>query len=216
MDFNLILKRVLGILTKPAKEWEIIKGESTSIKDLYLNFACIVFAIPSVFIFLSMLLHGGFRGFFSNLLLTVFSYMFILGGVFLSGVLIDIIAPQFGASKDMLNSHKLAVYSLVPFALAGFLFLFFLGGFSIFAWIWPVLVFGLPYAIYLIFIGTPILKSISNDKLTPFIAIVGAMFFIVFYIMFLLSFKIYWQVMWGSAEREGLRALEELQKALGK
>ncbi|MCJ7483278.1 MAG: YIP1 family protein [Thermodesulfovibrionales bacterium] len=215
MNFNLILTRVLGILTKPKSEWEKIKGESTSIKDLYLKFACIVFALPSLFILLAHLFSVGFGGFHFTLLLAIISYVFVIGGVYLSGVLINVIAPQFGGNKDFIESQKLAVYSLVPFALASFLFIFLAGGFSVYSWFWPVLVFGLPYAIYLAYVGLPTLKGISGDKLVPFTIIIGVVFYIVFYLVFMLSFKIYWEMAVGSAYRTSMRAMKEYQRNLG-
>ncbi|MFH2108641.1 MAG: Yip1 family protein [Chrysiogenia bacterium] len=215
MNFNSIISRVLGILTKPKSEWEKIKGESTSIKDLYLKFACIVFALPSLFVLLAHLFAVGFAGFHYTLLLTIITYVFVLGGVYLSGLLINVIAPQFSGSNDLVESQKLTVYSLVPFSLASFLFIFIAGGFSVYSWFWPVLVFGLPYAIYLAYVGLPILKGISGDKLVPFTIITGVVFYIVFYLVFMLSFKIYWEMVVGSNLRASRRAMEEFQRNFG-
>ena len=64
MDFNAIIKRVIGIITKPNSEWVTIKNESTTIADMFTKYVLILAAIPAIAGFLGhMLLWRGRNAF---------------------------------------------------------------------------------------------------------------------------------------------------------
>ncbi|MCK4835589.1 MAG: hypothetical protein KAT17_03090 [Candidatus Aminicenantes bacterium] len=104
MDFNAIIKRAIAILTKPNDEWKVIKGESATIQDLFLKYAILLAAIPAVAGFLGWIIIGrSFLGitirapFGRGFLWLLFTYIFSLVGVYLLGLIIDVLAPTFGA-----------------------------------------------------------------------------------------------------------------------
>ena len=53
-----IVDRVKNILITPKTEWEIIKGEADSIKDLVMGYVVILAAIPAVASFIGISLIG--------------------------------------------------------------------------------------------------------------------------------------------------------------
>lgn len=122
MDFNALIKRVIAILTKPNEEWATIQSESISIKDLYLKFALVVYALPSVALFFGWLFMGAPIGI--ALLMAILLYVLTLVAIYVLGILIDVIGAQFGGSKDMEAAQRLAVYSFTPYAIVGILFIF--------------------------------------------------------------------------------------------
>ena len=103
---NLVDRAKKSFLT-PQAEWEVINQESTSTSQLYTQYIVLLAAIGPV----AMFLGGSFLGFgfFSlygivhSLVAAVFSYVLGLVGVFLVALVIDALAPSFGAQK---NGHS--------------------------------------------------------------------------------------------------------------
>ena len=128
MDFNFIIQRAMGILTKPNQEWEKIKGEQIDIVSLFMKYAVILAAIPAVAGFLGWMVIGrSYAGFTirmpfgRGILFLIFTYILGLAGVFLLGFIIDALAENFGASKNLDESVKIAVYSTTASWVAGVL-----------------------------------------------------------------------------------------------
>lgn len=191
MDFNAIIKRVINIITKTNDEWDAIQNESLTIKDLYLKFAIILYAIPSVALLIGMILQGA--PIMMSLVMAIFLYALTIGILFLIGLLIDVIGPSFGGTKDMISSQKLAVFSLVPYAVIGVLFIlpFGYGGFGFGGGIFYLVLLVSLFSFYLMYIGAPKLKNISpQDKVIPFIIIMAVIWLILIYIDFRISAEI--------------------------
>ncbi len=185
MDFNAIIKRVINLITKPNEEWDTIRNESITIKDLYMKYALILFAIPNVAMFFGM--SFSHTSITMALFWAIFFYACTIGTLFLMGVLIDVIGPQFGGSKDTLSAQKLAVFSMVPYALIGALMIF---PFRFDSFFYSIMLLSLS-SFYLMYIGLPKLKNITlQDKQIPFIAIMVVIWLIVIYIDFRLSGRI--------------------------
>ncbi len=165
MDFNAIIKRVIGIITKPNEEWEVIKNESMTVADMFLKYAIFVAAIPAIAGFIGFALIGvSVMGFtvrypMSNALIwAILMYVMQLVGVFVLGFIIDALATTFGAQKDMVGSMKAAVFANTPAWIASVLLII------------PALgmlgmVVGGLYALYLLYLGIKIVKNPPQDKL---------------------------------------------------
>ncbi|MCK4766387.1 MAG: hypothetical protein KAW12_29600 [Candidatus Aminicenantes bacterium] len=186
MNFNAIIKRVKNMVFKTGEEWDNIRGESTSIQDLYLKFGIIVYAVPAAAFFIGMLIAFRGRLFGRVLFMAILFYAFTMGVIFLMGLLADVIGKQFGAPKDMSASQKLCVYSLTPYAVIGVLFLFLTigGGIS-----YLILAASL-FSFYPMALGAGKLKDIAKDKLVPFIAIMAIAWLILIYAAYQLSGRI--------------------------
>jgi hypothetical protein len=191
MDFNAIIKRVINLITKTKEEWDAIQGESLTIKDIYLKFAIILYAVPSVALLIGMIIQGA--PIMMALMMAIFLYVITIGVLFLIGVIIDVLAPQFGGTKDMVSSQKLAVFSLVPYAVAGALFILPIGfgGFGFGGGMFYLVLLVSLYSFYLMFLGAPKLKNISQqDKVIPFIIIIAVIWLILIYIDFRISAEV--------------------------
>ncbi|MGD9489476.1 MAG: Yip1 family protein [Calditrichaceae bacterium] len=113
-----IIERVKRILMTPATEWEIIKAEQASVSGLFSNYAVILAAIPAAAGFIGFSFFGISSGYGSfkfsigtTLTWAVVSYIMSLIGVFVVGYVIDFLAPNFGSTKDLVSSMKVAVYA---------------------------------------------------------------------------------------------------------
>lgn len=171
MDFNFIIQRAIGILTKPNTEWEKIKGESTNIVDLFMKYAIIMAAIPAVAGFLGWIIIGKSFGygitfkmpFGRAILFLIFTYVFALIGAFLLGFVIDILAKNFGSTTNLDEGVKIAVYSSTASWIAGIL--------SLIPALAPLGMLAGLYSLYLLYLGIKIIKSPAKDKEVPYFVV---------------------------------------------
>ena len=201
MDFNKIIKRAIGLITKSNEEWDKIQNESLSLKNLYINYAIIVYAIPSVALLFGMIIMGAPIG--MSLIMSIIFYILTIGIIYLIGILIDVIGKQFGGTKDMLGSQKLAVFSLTPFGLIGALFILPIGGSGYVPGIFYLIILISLYSFYLMYLGASKIKNIAKDKLVPFIVIIAVIWVVLIYIDFRISSRIALEAFIGSLRFRG-------------
>jgi hypothetical protein len=181
VDFNAIIKRARAIITIPNEAWEAIQEESLTIKDIYIDYGIILYAIPSVALLIGMIIVGA--PIILALVMTIGLYALTIGILFLIGFLIEIIGKQFEGTGDMINSQKLAVFSLTPYALIGILFILPLGRFAYETVIFYLIMLISLYSFYIMYLGAQKLKGIAKqDKLIPLIVIMAVIWLILIYI----------------------------------
>jgi hypothetical protein len=154
-----LIARVQNILMRPATEWDVIEGEPATIPGLFTGYACILAAIPLVanliqhLLFVHLLIIPG-------LVASVIGYFIGLLGVFITGMIIDALAPSFGAQRNPVQAMKLAVYPYTAVWVAGILYVLpILGVLALLA--------GL-YGLYILYLGLPKLMKSPADKTTAY------------------------------------------------
>lgn len=157
LDPNLV-DRVKGILRAPKLEWPIVAAEQTTVKALFSRYAMVLAAIPALSSLANDLLFGD-RGVGSALLAAIVGYGFALLATYVVGIVIDGLAQNFGSEKNIVQSMKLAVYSMTPAWIAGVL--------NIIGLDWLAGLLGL-YGIYLLYLGLAPLKKTPADKQVPY------------------------------------------------
>ncbi len=175
-----IVSRAQAICLKPKDEWAKIKGETTPVKELFTSYAFILAAIPAIALFLEKLLFGykiptigGWvsYGIGRAFLFAIFYYVFFLIVVYVLGLIINALAPNFSSTPNMMNAMKLAVYSFTPIWVAGVLYIIpFLGILVIFAGLYGLYVLYLGFATPLM--DTPKEKVLGYFAVTVVVAIV--------------------------------------------
>ncbi len=154
--------RIRNILFSASEEWDRIEAEPATIKGLYLRYACLLAAIGPVARFIGGQVFGH-QGFFltvrpplvRSIVAAVVDYGLSLAGVFLLGLVIDLLAPSFGGVRNRIQALKVAVYGWT----AAWLF-------AIFQLAPPVSglsVIGL-YSLYLLYLGVPKLMKAPREK----------------------------------------------------
>ena len=124
-----IVDRVKAICLKPKEEWDVIAGETTSAADLLKSYALPLAAIGAVasfigasFIGFSVPFIGTIRAPVASGLIGAAAHLaLMLVAVYLLGIIIAALAPQFGAEKNQAQALKVAVYSFTPGWVAGVL-----------------------------------------------------------------------------------------------
>jgi hypothetical protein len=170
-------ERVTRILKQPKQEWPVIEAEPTDIATVYKSYVIPLAAIPAVCLFIGYVVFGmpflgrnvGFA-----LRAAVFQYISTLVNVFLCAFIISKLAPTFASRDDQTQAVKLVAYASTPVWIAGVLYLVpLLALFIIFAAL---------YAIYLFYLGLPVLMKTPADKVVPYI-LVSLVVIIVIYIV---------------------------------
>jgi hypothetical protein len=151
---------VINILTKPAAEWAVIEGETTSIGKLIGGYAVILAVLAPLAMLLNLLMTpiiGSYifnaTGFLIKVLVIIYATS-LLTPVLL-GFAIDLLAGPLGGTKNGVQAMKLAVYSGTAFWVASI-------GIILSPWLWGVV--GLGYGGYLIWLGLPSLMKVPADK----------------------------------------------------
>jgi hypothetical protein len=173
--------RVKNILLNPKSEWTRIDAEPSSIGDIYRNYVLILAAIPALAGLIGVLAFGH-----SLLGITyrpsmmaavggaVVQYLLTLAGVYVVALVIDALAPTFGATRNRVQAFKVAAYSATAAWVAGIFALL-----PAIAWLG---ILGL-YSLYLLYLGLPRLMKAPADKAMGYTAVVVVAMIVVFIVI---------------------------------
>lgn len=171
MDFGKIVARIKGVLISPKAEWPVIASEPATIGGLYSGYIVLVAALPVIASFIKSSLIGysgwgvhmhtpigmGLVGMLTH-------YILSLVVTYVVALIVNALAPTFGGQKDMVQALKTVAYSWTAAWVAGIAVLIpFLG--------WLVMIAGLVYAIYLLYLGLPQTMRCPPDKAGGYTAV---------------------------------------------
>jgi hypothetical protein len=185
-----IFERAKGLLVAPRLEWPKIAGEPANLLPTYVT-ALAGFAVACGFLRDLM----GYQAFgvsyrvslFDAVTSAVWTFVWQLAAVYLSGRALAWLAPRFGGEADRTNAYRLAGYSATASWLATFFLLVPGLGF--------LTLLGL-YSTYLLATGAPDMLKVPRERVLPFtasfvgICIVAYMVFFTFIRPFLLTHRI--------------------------
>lgn len=159
--------RVKGILTDPRHEWSIIAAEPDDIAAIYRNYIVILAAIPAVSMFFGLTIVGmpllGRYSVATALASAVAMYVSSLVAPFIAAIVLEKLAPKFQSSGTTAQALKLVAYSSTPMWVAGVLYLVLM--------LSPLALIAALYAIYLVYLGVPVLMKTPHDKVVPFMVV---------------------------------------------
>ena len=159
-----LIERIKNIILTPKTEWPVIEAEPTAVGQLYTGYVMPMAAFAAVMSFIRMSVIGvnlPFGGtirtpFSSGLYSSVLTFVMGLIGLYLVGLIINMLAPTFGGRRDQRQALKTAAYALTP------------------AWLGTALTF-LPlgallqlcagiYGIYVLYLGLPVMMRSKPDS----------------------------------------------------
>ena len=121
-----VVERAKNILLTPSAEWEVIKGESHTVVDLFTRYVMILAAIQAVAYFLgwSVLGYGAMGTTYrvplaAGLANAVITYVLTLGSVYAMALVIDVVAPHFQGERDFMQALKIAAFFPTSWWIAG-------------------------------------------------------------------------------------------------
>ena len=176
-----LISRVKNILLQPSAEWDVIDGEAPDMGGLYKNYIMILAAIPPLAAMIHGLVFGHsmfgitYRpGIMAAVGTAVTTYVISLISVFVLALVIDGLAPSFGAAKNRDQAFKVAAYTGTASWVAGIFGLIpglgFLG------------ILGL-YSLYLLYLGLPKLMKVPDDKAMGYTVVSVIAAAVLFFIM---------------------------------
>jgi Yip1 domain len=173
-----LVARAIGILSRPKAEWDVIATETATTQGLILGYAAILAALPAI----ARGVHGLMPQCAFGICYTpnpafaiggaIAWYVISVAGVFVVGLIIDALAPNFGGEKNPVQAMKVAVYSWTAAWIAGI--------FVIIPWVGGL--FGLLglYSLYLLYAGIPKLMKAPEDRSLGYTVVVIVLAILVF------------------------------------
>lgn len=166
-----LIERVKPILLSPRTEWEVIEAEVTTPAALYTGYVMPLAAIGPVAEVIGYSVFGltvPFLGTYrvpigSAITTAVVRYILMLIGTYLLGLIIDGLAPTFGAQRNPIQALKLAAYSSTAFWVAGL--------FALVPGLRLLQILGL-YSLYLLYLGLPTLMKAPRGKAVQYTVVV--------------------------------------------
>lgn len=161
------MARIKGILLSPASEWERIEREPATIGGLFTGYVCILAAIPAVAGLIGGQLFGvGIPGLSVkpglglSVASAVMGYAGALLMTFILGMVIDGLAPSFGAEKNRVQAFKVAAYSGTAGWVAGVL--------QIVPALGILVLLASLYGCWLLYLGLPRVMKAPAEKATGY------------------------------------------------
>ena len=167
-----IVERVKNICLQPNAEWPVIAEETTPTGGLITGYVVPLAAIGAVAGFIGGSLIGyslPFVGTYRVPIINasagaILTIVLSVVGVFVLSLIINALAPTFGAQKNSAQALKVAVYSYTPAWVAGV--------FQILPTLGILAVLGGLYGLYLLYLGLPRLMKCPQDKAVSYTAVV--------------------------------------------
>ncbi|PKP21603.1 MAG: hypothetical protein CVU05_06405 [Bacteroidetes bacterium HGW-Bacteroidetes-21] len=159
--------RITGIITKPAEEWLKIKAEQADAKKIILTYVLPLTLIAGLCTILGYGLIGKSvsipflgsitqKGWGLGLNYGLISIISSVIAVFVSALVIDLLAPSFKSEKNFGRSTQLVAYAMTPMWIGGILSII-----PSVAWVGSLV--GL-YGIYLMYLGLEPIKSTPKEQ----------------------------------------------------
>jgi hypothetical protein len=163
--------RALNIVTKPADEWQTIAPEHYSAGELITGYVLPLAAIPAIcgfigqsFIGISLPIVGMIRiGLVRGLAGAIMQLVIAVVSCYLSAIVVEKLAPTFKSRGTTIDALKLVVFAMTPMWLAGVL--------NIIPALGLLAVFAGFYAVYLFYLGLPVIMSTPSSQVIPYMVV---------------------------------------------
>lgn len=199
-----LVSRVVGILTRPATEWDVIRGETTDTRSLFTGYALPLALIGPICGLLATLLFLGMLGpigiggvLVGGIVVAALGLVFALIAAFVLGLVIDGLASSFGAQPNRGQAMKVAVYSMTAGWVAGLLQLVpGVGGLL-------ALLVSL-YGIYLLYLGLKQVMGAPQDKAIVYTLVVVVIMAVIYVVIGMIVGMVSMALLAGGAMAAGV------------
>jgi hypothetical protein len=158
-----IVERVKRLCLSPDAEWAVIAAEPATLGGLITGYALPLAALSAIGSLLGTMFLG--LGLVFAIRVAVIGLVMAMVGVAVLSVVIDALAPTFGAAKNSSSAAKVAAYAPTPAWVAGiFQIIPFLGSL--------LTLIGAIYALYLLYLGLIRVMKSPQDKAIGYTVVV--------------------------------------------
>ena len=164
-----IIDRVKNILVTPKTEWPTIEEENASHIKVLTTYVLLLAAIPAIAIFIGDGLIGysvlGYRVASISLGIkkAIIQYITMVGGVYITAFVINILAENFGSQKNFDKAFSLVAYAYTPTFVGGIFYFYHPLGF--------LASLASLYSLYLLYIGLAPMMKTPNEKRTSYFVV---------------------------------------------
>lgn len=178
-----LIDRAKNIILQPKQEWQVIDGEASTIGSIYSGYVVPLSAIPVLALAIRRLAYAPTFGPFVArpsaghvVGYAVLQYILGLVAIYIVGLIIDVLAPTFGGTKNPLQAFKVAAYSYTPWWVGSIAL--------IIPWIGPLIALCFAfYSIYVLYLGLPALMKGPADKAVVYTIAIIVVAFVLFLII---------------------------------
>ena len=165
MTPNEVVGRVQRLLLSPGTEWDTIDNEGADVAQIYQGYILPLVGIAAIAQFIGLVIAGA--GLVLALEMAILYGAMTAAMVYVVALIINALAPQFGAKEEFGQAFKVAAYSPTPIWVALFLSILpLIGGIAA--------LIGLAYSLYLLYLGLPKLMKAAADKALIYtLAVIG-------------------------------------------
>ncbi|MCZ7385668.1 MAG: Yip1 family protein [Candidatus Methanoperedens sp.] len=194
------LDRAISILKNPLAELTKVKSEGINKNDIIKQYIAILALIPAIAYIIGMGIIGanaGMLGSFKYPIGTavaggILMYILSIVDVYVIGIVINALAPNFSSKQDENQAMKLAAYSATAGLVGGIFYII-----PILSVI--VLLFAL-YGLYILYLGIPVLMETPKEQAMGYTIVV----IIVTLVVYLVVGAVTAQVMWSMSPVPGM------------
>lgn len=160
-----LVDRAKNIIMTPKTEWPVIAAEEPNVSAIMTGYVIPLALIPAV----AMVIGYGFVGgaMFSSVTwgigMAVVSLISSIVGVYLTALVMDFLAPNFGSQKGFGRALQTVAYSYTPMWIGGILNIV-----PAIGWLGSLL--GL-YGLYLMYLGLPHTMKTPQDKVVLYLVV---------------------------------------------
>ncbi|MEJ7611532.1 MAG: Yip1 family protein [Ferruginibacter sp.] len=173
-----LIERVKNILITPKTEWEVIDNETATVSSLFTSFVLPMAIVSSLGGVIRYFMYSGTYSWGMKYLIIgiIISFITALATYYLTTIIVDKLASNFGSEQNMGKSAQLVAYSGTPTYIAGLLaFIPVIGWLiSIAAWV---------YGVYLMYLGIGPLKKTPEDKKVVYILVSYVIMIAIYFII---------------------------------
>jgi len=119
-----IVNRIKGILVSPKTEWQTIEVENDPHIKVFTTYVVPLALIPAVAALIGYSVLGvHVNNFGWGVRQAIMQYVLMLGGTYVTAFVIDALANNFGARKDLNQAFSLVAYAYTPMFVTGIFYI---------------------------------------------------------------------------------------------
>ncbi len=197
------LDRAISILKNPLAELTKVKSEGMNKNDIIKQYIAILALIPAIAYVIGMGIIGVNAGLFGSFKYPIgtavaggiLMYILSIVDVYVIGIVINALAPNFASKQDENQAMKLAAYSATAGLVGGIFYII-----PVLSVI--VLLFAL-YGLYILYLGMPVLMETPKEQAMGYTIVVIIVALVVYWVIGAITA----QVMWSMNPVPGMMAI---------
>jgi len=164
-----LINRVKQILVSPKTEWQTIDSENDSHVAVLTKYVLLLAAIPAVAAFIGYGIIGysvmGYHVASISLGIkqAIVQYIAMVGGVYITALVINLLAESFGSKKDFDKAFSLVAYAYTPAFIGGIFYIY--HSIVILASLASI------YSLVLLYMGLAPMMQTPNEKRTSYFVV---------------------------------------------